>query len=83
MMRLKGEGVPSVYPFRFVDKNGLTRWAEINAVLINWEGKPATLNFVSEITERKRAEQLLQALNGASLAMEQAVEPEEIFAAAA
>jgi nitrogen-specific signal transduction histidine kinase len=28
-------------------------------VLIDWEGKPATLNFISDITERKRVEEAL------------------------
>ncbi|MFQ5841692.1 MAG: PAS domain S-box protein, partial [Thermodesulfobacteriota bacterium] len=34
-----------------------TKWLEINAVTINWEGKPATLNFLNDITERVMAEQ--------------------------
>ena len=29
---------------------------EINAALIEWQGKPATLNFLTDITERKRAD---------------------------
>jgi hypothetical protein len=45
LKRLQGEALPGVYPFRIVEKNGNTKWVEINAVLINWEGKPATLNF--------------------------------------
>jgi HD-GYP domain-containing protein (c-di-GMP phosphodiesterase class II) len=32
---------------------------EIDAVLVAWEGKPATLNFLSDITERKKAEKKL------------------------
>jgi PAS domain S-box-containing protein/putative nucleotidyltransferase with HDIG domain len=58
--RLKGELPPGVYPFRFVRKNGSVGWVEINAVLITWEGKPATLNFISDITERKQAEEKLK-----------------------
>jgi len=44
-------------------KDGSVRWAELGAILITWEGRPATLNFVSEITERKRAEEALHALS--------------------
>jgi len=33
---------------------------EINTVLINWEEKPATLNFINDITDRKRAENALR-----------------------
>jgi len=40
-------------------------------------------NLTHDITERKRVEQLLQALNGAAIAMEQALTHEEIFAAVA
>ena len=56
LKRLRGEELLAVYSFRILRRDGNTRWAEIDAVLINWEGQPATLNFVSDITERKRAE---------------------------
>lgn len=58
--RLKGEQVPEVYPFRVIDKNGNTKWLEISTVLFNWEGRPATLNFLSDITERKRVMEKLK-----------------------
>jgi PAS domain S-box-containing protein len=58
--RLEGHGLPSVYPFRIVNKSGDVKWVELNAVLITWEGRPATLNFLSDITERKEAEEALQ-----------------------
>jgi PAS domain S-box-containing protein len=35
----------------------------MNAVLIEWEGSPATLNFLTDITERKLAEEALQQSN--------------------
>jgi len=60
LQRLRGEHFPGVYPFRIVDKDGKTKWGEINAVLITWEGRPATLNFLSDITERKQAEEELR-----------------------
>ena len=59
--RLKGEEVPATYQFKFLDKAGDTKWAEINAVLFDWEGRPATLGLLSDITERKQAEWTLQA----------------------
>jgi len=58
--RLRGEELPSIYPFRVVDKRGHVKWAEINAIVMPWEGKPATLNFLQDITERKHAEEELQ-----------------------
>jgi PAS domain S-box-containing protein len=60
LKRLRGEETPALYTVRLVDSLGQARWAEINAVRINWEGQPATLNFASEITERKKAEEALR-----------------------
>jgi len=54
--RIRGETAPDVYAFRTMDKDGNTKWAEIRVVLIPWEGRPATLNFITDITERKRVE---------------------------
>ncbi|MFQ5752492.1 MAG: PAS domain S-box protein, partial [bacterium] len=58
--RLKGEQIPPVYSFRIIDKEGNLKWLEINAVLIEWEGKPGTLNFLNDISERKRTEEALR-----------------------
>ena len=55
--RMKGETVPSVYSFRAIDKQGKVRWVESKAVLITWEGKPAVLNFLSDITDRVQAQE--------------------------
>ena len=57
MRRLSGEEVPSNYSFRIVCNDGSNRVVEINAVQINWLDKPATLNFLNDITERKIAEE--------------------------
>jgi len=59
--RLQGEQVPSTYPFRVVDKDGGIKWAEINSVTFEWEGRPAILALLSDITERKRSQEALQA----------------------
>ncbi len=55
--RLEGEYVPALYPFRIIDRDGGIKWVEINAVRIEWKGRPATLNFLVNITERKHAEE--------------------------
>ncbi len=57
--RLLGESVITRYPFRVINKTGELRWVELNAVLIKWEGRPATLNFLMDITERKKVEETL------------------------
>jgi len=60
LKRLKGEGYESRYAFRFVTKNGGIKWLELSAALINFEGRPATLNLVTDITDRKLAEEELK-----------------------
>jgi two-component system cell cycle sensor histidine kinase/response regulator CckA len=56
------EDLPGTYTLRIVNKAGEELWTQISAVPINWEGQPATLNFVRDITPQKRLEeQLLQA----------------------
>jgi PAS domain S-box-containing protein len=58
--RMKGEDVPSRYVFRLAGKEGDIKWVEISSVAINYEGRPATLNFLSDITERKKTEEALK-----------------------
>lgn len=54
--RLRGEKTPERYSFRIIHKNGNVLWAELNAILIQWNEKAATLCFMTDITERKQAE---------------------------
>ncbi len=58
--RIKGDVSMPRYAFRLVTREDSIKWVEIAAVLIDWEGKPATLNFLTDITERKQAEQALR-----------------------
>jgi len=60
MKRMKGEPVPSRYEFRLLTIDKSAKWVEINSVIINWNGKPATLNFLTDITERKKADDELR-----------------------
>ncbi len=58
--RVRGEETVPVYAFRIIDKDSTVKWLELRATLIQWEGRPATLNIVTDITERKQAEQALK-----------------------
>jgi PAS domain S-box-containing protein len=58
--RLQGEQLLPLYSFRIVDKDGTIKWFELRVNPIQWEGRPATLNFVTDITDRKQAEQALK-----------------------
>ena len=60
--RLKGDEAPEVYSFRIVAKNGDIKWVETHVIGINWAGKPATLSFFSDITERKQMEATIRQL---------------------
>jgi PAS domain S-box-containing protein len=57
--RMKGEELPLHYAFRLISKDGSTRWVEVSVSAIDWESRPATLNFLTDITGRKRAEETL------------------------
>ncbi len=63
LSRIRGDYVPHIYQFRIINKDGTIRWIELNAILFYWNGKPATLNFVTDITENKQAEKLILQLN--------------------
>lgn len=58
--RIEGEEVPETYEFRVVDKDRNIKWVEVNGVRIDWDGQPATLNFFTDISERKRSEEALK-----------------------
>ena len=58
--RIKGEEVPTVYYFRVIGQDGTVIWCELNAAVIQWKGKPATLNFLNNITERRKSEEELK-----------------------
>jgi PAS domain S-box-containing protein len=58
--RLKGEKLPNSYTFRIINKDGVESWVQLNTVLITWEERPATLNFLRDITSQIKLEAKLQ-----------------------
>ena len=56
LRRLRGENLPHTYSFRLVGGQGQEIWVALNAVLISWQGRPATLNFLRDITAQKELE---------------------------
>jgi PAS domain S-box-containing protein len=58
--RIANEAANPRYAFRVVTRDGIIKWVDINVTLIEWQGKPATLNFLTDITERKQAVEALQ-----------------------
>ena len=57
--RLQGETASNRYTFRVITKAGNTVLVEINSVTITWDGRPAILCLLSDITERRKAEEIL------------------------
>ncbi len=60
LRRLAGDASQPRYEFRLVARDGSIKWVELNAIQVDWEGRPAVLNFLSDITERKRGEEALR-----------------------
>jgi PAS domain S-box-containing protein len=60
LKRMQAEVIPYKYEFRFFNKAGDIRWMDVDAVVITWDEKPATLAFLTDITERRQAELALK-----------------------
>jgi len=58
--RLAGEEVPSRYETVLLRKDGSKLYAEIDAGVIPYEGKPADFVIIRDVTERKQAEEKIR-----------------------
>ena len=58
--RLAGDDVPKTATFRLLGRDGQTRWTEMNARRIEWDGAPAVLIFLTDIHERRKTEEALR-----------------------
>lgn len=76
--RVKGEPVDKRYTFRVQRKDNDIRWIEMSGTRIEWQEQPATLNFLSDITEKKLAEIELNNLND-ELSASKALLEENLF----
>ena len=50
----------TLYLFRIIAKNGDVLWIEVNGIGIDWDGSEATLHFLTDVTERRQAEEKIQ-----------------------
>ncbi len=60
--RLAGEAIPPRYETRFLKKGGQGLAVEINSGLMEYEGRPAVLVFIRDISDQKNASQELERL---------------------
>jgi PAS domain S-box-containing protein len=58
--QINNQPVPDRMEFRFLAADGHVRWLEIHSVLIDWQGRLGTLNFLTDISERRQAEDALR-----------------------
>ncbi|OGO17736.1 MAG: hypothetical protein A2Z02_00090 [Chloroflexi bacterium RBG_16_48_7] len=56
LRKLVGEAIPDISPIRISCENQDIKWAELNVVSIAWQGRPAVLNFLNDVTDRCEAE---------------------------
>jgi PAS domain S-box-containing protein len=54
--RLRGDSVPSQYETIYIRKGGMEIPVEITAAQIRWQGEPASMAIIRDISERKKRE---------------------------
>jgi PAS domain S-box-containing protein len=59
--RMAGIEAPQNYLVRIINKAGEIIWVRVNGVRIDWEGEPATLNFLRDVTAMMKTESDLKA----------------------
>jgi PAS domain S-box-containing protein len=60
--RQAGKG-PNSHMVRILTKEGTIKWFDCKTACIEWDGRPATLNLYSDVTERLRNEEALRQAN--------------------
>jgi len=58
--QMSGKRNGSISRFRIYTADGELRWIAMKSVRIDWEGKPASLNFLSDITDQRQMEEALK-----------------------
>ncbi len=61
---IDGDNVNHSGELRIAATSGVPKWVDVNSVLIEWEGKKAVLSFLTDITEKKIAEEEKKKLRG-------------------
>lgn len=54
--RLDDHRLPQAFAFKIVRKDGRIGWLEDRMALIRWEGRPAVIHYLTDVTARKQAE---------------------------
>jgi PAS domain S-box-containing protein len=57
--RTEGRWVEPRYEIRLVRRDGTVVWVDVQAAQVDWNGRPASLSWLTDITARKKAEEEL------------------------
>ncbi len=57
--RMAGEQLPPENRFRILKKDGSFLWVENRTVTTTWQDRPATLNFLRDVSQQKRMEEMM------------------------
>ncbi len=57
--RMKGQESTPHYEFRLIHRDGSIVWVDAQAALVIWDGIPASLSWITDISARKMAEEAL------------------------
>ena len=67
--RTEGRPVEPHYEIRLLRRDGSVVWVDVQAAQVNWDGRPASLSWLTDITARKQAEEeLIRAKQAAEFA---------------
>ncbi|MCU0606118.1 MAG: PAS domain S-box protein [Candidatus Edwardsbacteria bacterium] len=69
LARQRGESPPAHYEFKIVRKDGGVRWVDFTATVVRFQGSPAGMGIVFDITERTLTEERLRQSEAFSRAM--------------
>ncbi|MFP5397391.1 MAG: PAS domain S-box protein, partial [Gammaproteobacteria bacterium] len=58
--RIAGDDVPAQYPLRVVRSDGRVLWVDLRVTLVQWQGRPAALGLVADVSERRALEAQLR-----------------------
>lgn len=59
--RIAGRDLPEMYECRLIRKDKTVWWAQVRGARFYWDGRPATLSFITDVTALKTAQQALEA----------------------
>ncbi len=59
-LRMRGDEPPRAFEFEAIRRDGRTIWIDVRTNIVDWDGHPAVLATVVDITEHRRLEQDLQ-----------------------